>query len=154
MTDGEVLMELLPTGSRVLQVGACDCGGVLAEVRAAREVEVIGPADIHGLTSTQTWHMIVLAGCRCIDCTVRDWVMSARHVAAGGYLVVLDTHPVAVGRPHQGHGPDLPAYGIGTRRALERMELLDGMHGRWKPVRDHHDHARQDGGVIVLQRRF
>jgi len=32
--------------------------------------------------------------------------------------------------------------------------LLDGMHGRWKSVRDHHDHARQDGGVIVLQRRF
>ena len=165
MTDAEAIAGRVPNGGRVLLVGDRGPDGgtsqVVAEVcklvaSRANVTEWDGtlPA-VHALKQDERFDVVVLATCRCVECTVVATTLYARHVASGGHLALLDTNPNIdwVGW-WQGHGPKTRMYGVATRTALARMEILDGVHARWRVECDHFDPSGELGGVIILNRRF
>ena len=165
MTDAEVIASRVMDGASVLLAGnrGPDLGesSVVEEVvmRIADRVKVRSiSADLaaaHDLRPDERYDAVVLGGCRCMDCTIVAFTLYARHVVADGLMAVLDTNPMAawVGW-YQGHGPKTRSYGVATRMALARLELLDGVHPRWRVELDHFEQSTELGGVMILRRRF
>jgi hypothetical protein len=163
--DAIVLASRVAVGARVLLAGDRGPDGAASRVVSELSSLLVDVADVtrvpsdltavHDLDSRERFSLVLLSVCRCIECTVVAWTLYARHVDADGILAVPDTNPMAawVGW-WQGHGPKTRDYGLATRAALARMELLDGVHSRWRLELDHYDQAAELGGVMLFRRRF
>ncbi len=100
---------------------------------------------------------LLIDGCHCVNHVILDCLHFGERVAIGGYMAFHDMAPSSQGHEkdgqYQGHGPNLPDFGIAIREAHRLLELNDGGPGRrWKKLEETWDEGCWWGGVALFEK--
>ena len=106
----------------------------------------------------QDIHFLLIDGCHCVNHVILDFLHFGDRVASKGLVAFHDMKPSSQGHEkdgqYQGHGPNLPDFGIAIREAHRLLGIDNGTgpNFRWNKLREQWDEGCWWGGVALFEK--